>query len=113
MFQCCLDYRLGQREKTAWGANSLHYVSFETEKSPYDVFMEIVDDPNGECLVYLVARKDLYEQADVERLAKSFEYLVKGFALRSNARLDEPSVVEPHEAEQVLRYSQGKLLRLS
>lgn len=109
MFQCIIDYRLGQREKTSWGVNSLHFVSFETERSPCDVFVEVVDDPNGDCLVYFGARKDLYDKADVERFAKSYEYLVQAFALNPALEIDEPDVVDPSEIEEVMRFSQGEL----
>ncbi len=63
-----------------WGDRDLELMAFEASKSAYDLALDIIDDPNGECLLMLVVRKDLYTIADAELPTKSYEILVKAFA---------------------------------
>jgi hypothetical protein len=48
---------------------------------PYDVYLDTIDEPNGECSHYLFLRKDLFKQSDAEVLAKSFKRLIEILAL--------------------------------
>ncbi|RYP69906.1 hypothetical protein DL769_005147 [Monosporascus sp. CRB-8-3] len=107
LFQCFIDYRQGQREKTSWGDVHMQFESFESPKLAYDVALDIVDDPNGECVHILEVRKELYGKAGAERLVKSYECLVKAFVAEPGLALDEPGIFEPAEIEEVIRFSQG------
>ncbi|RYP47491.1 hypothetical protein DL768_006463 [Monosporascus sp. mg162] len=105
-FQVLLS-KQGQREKTSWGNVHMQFEAFESSKLAYDVALDIVDDPNGECVHILEVRKELYGKAGAERLVKSYERLVKAFAAQPGLALNEPGIFEPAEIEEVIRFSQG------
>lgn len=107
IFQCFVDYRQGQREKTAWADCQLEMLSFQASKTAYDLALDIIDDPNGESLLMFVARKDLYDQQAAKRLAKSYELLIRAFAKEPESTLNEPALFEPAEIEKAMSFSKG------
>jgi hybrid polyketide synthase/nonribosomal peptide synthetase ACE1 len=107
IFQSFVDYRLGQREKTAWADCQLEMLSFQVSKLAYDVALDIIDDPDGDCLVMLIVRKDLYSQRDAECLVKSYSRLVDAFTAHPSTALDEPEIFDPAEIDRAIGFSRG------
>jgi hypothetical protein len=78
--QVFADYRVGQRTTTEFGENNeLVMMGFDF-KVPYDVFLDTIDEPEGECLHELFLRNDLFGQDEADRLARSYKSLVVAFA---------------------------------
>lgn len=102
-----MDYRQGQREKTTWGDCQLELLSFHPSKLAYDLALDIVDNADGDCLMTFVVRDDLYSRQDAERLAKSYELLIKAFASQSKATLGEPDMFDLEEIEEALSLGKG------
>ncbi|KAI1275626.1 hypothetical protein F5Y07DRAFT_409062 [Xylaria sp. FL0933] len=113
LWQCSVDYRQGQREKSSWGSNNLEFISFETLKTPYDISLEIVDDPAGDCIFYFAVHQALYGERDVQKLAASYVRLVKSFASDSAALLSTPDLFEAAEIGKVMKFSRGKFVFFS
>jgi hybrid polyketide synthase/nonribosomal peptide synthetase ACE1 len=102
-----VDYRLGQREKTAWADCQLEMLSFQVSRLAYDVTLDITDNLDGDCLCMLIVRKDLYSQRDAEILLKSYEQLVDAFTTHPTMTLDEPQIFGASEIEKAISFSQG------
>ncbi|KAF4629401.1 hypothetical protein G7Y89_g8750 [Cudoniella acicularis] len=98
----------GLRETTQWGNDlTLHSVEVGIPKMAYDITLEMVDYAGGECLQTLLVRKDLYSQSEAQRLAKSYERLIKAFVADPALLLDQPNLFEPAEIQEVIKFSRG------
>ncbi|ROW04822.1 hypothetical protein VMCG_04865 [Cytospora schulzeri] len=109
IFQCFIDYRLGQRETSAWADCQLEMLSFQASKTAYDIALDIIDDADGECLLMFQVRKDLYDERAVQLLARSYQLLAEAFATDPNAILSGPALFDPAAIEEASRFSRGPL----
>lgn len=107
IFQCFVDYRLGQREKTAWADCQLEMLSFEVSRLAYDVTLDITDDLDGGCFCTLIVRRDLYSQQDAELLLKTYRQLMDVFTTHPTITLDEPQILDSSDIGRALAFSQG------
>lgn len=57
----------------------------------------------------LIVRNDLYTHEQAERLAKSYELLVKQFCENSDQSLSNPGLYERDEIDQALALSKGEI----
>ncbi|KAI1749320.1 hypothetical protein F4782DRAFT_542299 [Xylaria castorea] len=72
--------------------------SFQASKSPYDLALDIIDNPDGDCLLMFVFRSDLYQKRDVEKISKSYEILVKSLSSKPDISIDQ---VDMYTAEDI------------
>lgn len=110
IFQCLVDYRVGQRPKAALSADiELELLSYALEKVAYDVALDVVDDPDedGDCTFMLIVRKDVYSRQDAESLLASYERLVKALVEDPKTQLDELDVYDPMEVDRALAFGRG------
>lgn len=112
LFQCFIDYRLGQRTKTSWGDNNLHFMDFKNMRMACDIALDIVDDPDGICFHIFEVNKELYGKSGAHRLAKSYECLVKAFAADPHLSLGEPVIFQAAEIQGAVKFGQGQQLSL-
>lgn len=92
----------------SWGGKSdLHFLGFEV-KLPYDIYLEIVDSPNGDSIQTFTLRKELYGFSEAEKLAKSYELLLNAFATQPTAPIDQPYIFTQADAEKAKQLSQGE-----
>ncbi|XXG99680.1 hypothetical protein Hte_006021 [Hypoxylon texense] len=107
IFQCCVNHRQGQSEKMSWGGKSnLHFLGFEV-KLPYDIYLEIVDSPNGDSIQTFTLRKELYGSSEAEKLARSYELLLHAFATQPTVPIDQPYMFTQADTEKAKQLSQG------
>lgn len=71
---------MGQREMIPWGEdNKLLLMGFDLNV-PYDVYLDTIDEPEGDCAHHFFFRKDLFDQVAADRIAKDYEQLVCALA---------------------------------
>ncbi|KAF2963349.1 hypothetical protein GQX73_g10225 [Xylaria multiplex] len=87
IFQAFMDYRL----------------------APYDVAVDIVDNPDSHTHLTFIVRDDLYSQMDVERLAKSYTMLAEAFVAEPSATLGQAEIFDGAEIEEALNVGRGPL----
>ncbi|KAI1661695.1 hypothetical protein F4813DRAFT_169421 [Daldinia decipiens] len=88
-FQVFADYRMGQRETIPWGENNeLRMMGFDLNV-PYDVYLDTIDEPDGECAHYFFLRKDLFGEPEAEKIARSYEHLIRVFAAQPGMTVGE------------------------
>lgn len=88
-FQVFADYRTGQRETVTFGqANELILMGFDLNV-PYDVYLDSIDEADGEFAHCLFFRKDLFAQPEAEKLALSYKYLIEAFAAEPGLSIQE------------------------
>ncbi|KAK7702439.1 putative PKS/NRPS-like protein biosynthetic cluster [Diaporthe eres] len=99
-FQVFADYRTGQRETVAFGEeNELRFMGFDLNV-PYDVYLDTVDVPDGDCAHCLFLRKDLFDQPAAERLASSYKRLIEAFAAEPESSVGMVDLAAPEETEE-------------
>jgi hybrid polyketide synthase/nonribosomal peptide synthetase ACE1 len=87
---------------------SLHAVNIGLPKVAYDVTLEMVDYVDGECTQEIVMRGDIYTQAEVERLAESYEQLIKSFIEDTTSSLIRPEMFKKEQITTVTKFTRGK-----
>ena len=107
IFQCFVDYRQGARINEKWGDCQLELLSFEASKSAYDLALDVIDDPDGECLLMLVVREDLYKRRDAEILMASYEALITSFTNDVKIVTSKPDIFRATDVEQALKFGRG------
>ena len=83
-------------------------LSFTASKLGYDVSVDIIDNPNSDCLAMLIVRKDLYGPKDAERLATSYSHLIQQFVAQPRALVSEPSLFLQNEIDEAFKFSRGQ-----
>ncbi|KAJ5970419.1 polyketide synthase/peptide synthetase [Penicillium vulpinum] len=92
LFQAFVDYRQGAREKQTFGNCQMELLRFEPGKAAYDISLDIIDNPGGDCLLTLYIREDLYSHHAAEVLTNSYVELLKAFANQPDASLNQPKL---------------------
>lgn len=67
---------------------------------PYDVYLDTVDVPDGDCAHCLFLRKDLFDQPAAERLAGSYKRLIEAFAAEPELSVGAVDLAAPEEQEE-------------
>ncbi|KAI0203696.1 hypothetical protein F4808DRAFT_467077 [Astrocystis sublimbata] len=97
-FQVFADYRMGQRMTMEWGeGNELTFMGFDLNV-PYDIYIDTVDEPEGDCRHELFLRRDLFGASEAELLAMNYQRLIRDFAARPRMTVEEADIAEPGEA---------------
>ncbi|KAI1259695.1 hypothetical protein F5Y18DRAFT_408514, partial [Xylariaceae sp. FL1019] len=78
-FQTFVDYRMGQGEVIHWGKENQLMIGLDLNV-PYDVYLDIIDNPDGDGLHSFFLQRDLFGAAEAEKLTRSYELLVSAFA---------------------------------
>lgn len=107
LFQAFMDYRLARGGSMSWGDYQLDLMSFKPSKVAYDVAVDIIDDPQGECHLTFITRDDLYDQASTKQLADSFVCLVKALTAQPTAAVSEALMFKDVEVEEALDLGRG------
>lgn len=109
IFQAFMDYRLARGERMSWGVCQLELRSFLRSKVAYDISVDIIDNADGDCRLTFIVRDDLYTQADVEQISKSYVLLANTLAAQPTAPLGDADFISREEMSQALDLGRGKL----
>lgn len=107
IFQCFVNYRQGQKEKTLWAGCELEMLSFCASRSAYDLALDIIDNADGETLLMFSGRKDLYDGYAMQTLMGSYRELVKFFAYDPEVLLSQPSLFKAVEIDKAMKFGRG------
>ncbi|EDO01652.1 hypothetical protein SS1G_04127 [Sclerotinia sclerotiorum 1980 UF-70] len=107
IFQCFVNYRQGQKEKTLWAGCELEMLSFCASRSAYDLALDIIDNADGETLLMFSGRKDLYDGYAMQTLMGSYRELVKSFAYDPEVLLSQPSLFKAVEIDKAMKFGRG------
>lgn len=66
---------------------------------PYDVYLDTIDEPGGECAHFFFLRKDLFGKSEADLLANSYERLICAFAAQPGVVISEVTLPEPGDLE--------------
>ncbi|KAJ0167240.1 Lovastatin nonaketide synthase [Colletotrichum tanaceti] len=82
LFQAVFDYRQGAAESGAIGGASIVEVLASRERTPYDVVLEMSDDPTKDPLVTVKLQSSVYGEGDAEVFLGRYVELLTGLSKR-------------------------------
>ncbi|TIC90982.1 Lovastatin nonaketide synthase mokA [Colletotrichum higginsianum] len=80
LFQAVFDYRQGAAESGAIGGASIVEVLASRERTPYDVVLEMSDDPTKDPLVTVKLQSSVYSEGDAEVFLGRYVDLLTGLS---------------------------------
>ncbi|GFF45571.1 hybrid NRPS/PKS enzyme, putative [Aspergillus lentulus] len=73
--------------------------AFEQGQAPYDVSLDIIDNPDGECHVIIAGQSVLYDAQHVDVLGRVYRNLLTVFARNPALRFEGPALYEAEEVK--------------
>ncbi|KAL7772833.1 hypothetical protein CFE70_002796 [Pyrenophora teres f. teres 0-1] len=111
MVQAFFDYRQGMLKKQLMGDCELELLSFQASKVPYDICLDIIDDAGeGDCVLHLLVRKDMYTKQQAQTLIKCLVKLTESFSRIPNRKLESAAMFDAQDVVPALGFSKGPLL---
>ncbi|KAH0601132.1 hypothetical protein MHUMG1_00003 [Metarhizium humberi] len=109
LFQVLVNYRPGVSERKDFCDCRSEAISFEQGQAPYDLSLDIIENPGGECCIIMAGQSALFEPRDVHELKNMYKNLLVAFSRNPALRLAAPSLYDPGSVKDSLKLGQGSL----
>lgn len=109
LFQAFINYRQGVSEKRSFGSFEGEGGEYAFGRTPYDISLDIMDNPGSNTLVMFMVQKQFYSNRDAKQLADMYFNLVKHFTEAPTSRLDQASLFTHEEIDRANKLGQGRL----
>ncbi|KID72760.1 Polyketide synthase-nonribosomal peptide synthetase [Metarhizium brunneum] len=109
LFQVLVNYRPGVSERKDFCDCRSEAISFEQGQAPYDLSLDIIENPGGECRIIMAGQSALFEPRDVHELKDMYKNLLVAFSRNPALRLAAPSLYDPGSVKDSLKLGQGSL----
>lgn len=108
LFQSFVDYREESRNHTIpFGEAELEILDFETGRTAYDICLDILDDPDG-CIIDFMVQSSLYPRDSLQSLAEGYRLLLQSLADDPSQPLREPSIFKLEDVQAALELGRGE-----
>ena len=107
LFQAFINYRQGVSEKRSFGSFQGEGGEYAFGRTPYDITLDIMDNPGSSTLLMFMVQKQLYSNDDARKLVKMYFNLVKHFTEAPASRLDDASLFTKEELDSAIKIGQG------
>ncbi|KAK1911259.1 hypothetical protein P3342_012558 [Pyrenophora teres f. teres] len=109
MVQAFFGYRQGMLKKQLMGNCELELLSFQASKLPYDICLDIIDDAGeGDSVLHLLVRKDMYTKQQAQTLIKCLVKLTESFSRIPNRKLESAAMFDAQDVVPALGFSKGE-----
>lgn len=110
LFQAFIDYKkVYEKLEMPNGKGHLEGKQYLLSNTPYDILLDIIDNPSGEAALELRVQDGLYTSEEARRLLGCYVNLVRAFAESGGqAKAGEASMFDADKVEDALRLGQGK-----
>ncbi|KAF9886948.1 hypothetical protein FE257_010689 [Aspergillus nanangensis] len=107
LFQVLVNYRAGISESRKFCDCTSKITAFEQGQAPYDLSLDIIDNPGGDCHVIIAGQSALYDSQHVGKIASIYQNLLAVFARNPAVRLNVPSLYGTEEVEHAIKLGRG------
>nr|AFI23580.1 PKS-NRPS hybrid [Colletotrichum higginsianum] len=107
VFQAFLNYRPGVSESRKFCDCQSDIKTFKQGEVSYDVGIDIIDNPGGECRVIMCGQSIFYGEREMEQLKNMYLELLKAFSRNPAARTSAPSLYNPDEVKAAIQLGRG------
>ncbi|GAP85182.1 putative acyl transferase acyl hydrolase lysophospholipase [Rosellinia necatrix] len=108
LFQSLVDYRNVQ-EKQKFGDCEVQGLLYSVGRTGYDISMDIIDDPAGDCTVTMMVQKNIYTEHVAQILLEAFLEMTAAFSEDTSLTLKFPALYSPARVADTLSCGRGPL----
>lgn len=108
LFQVLVNYRPGAAERRDFCGCHSEVKSFEQGQAAYDLSLDIIENPGGECRIIMAGQSTLFEPEDLGLLKDMYQRLLVGFSRNQALRLTTPSLYDPDTVKDALKIGRGR-----
>ncbi|TWU72717.1 putative nrps-t1pks biosynthetic cluster [Metarhizium rileyi] len=109
LFQVLVNYRPGVSERKDFCGCRSEAVSFEQGQAPYDLSLDIIENPGEECRIIMAGQSALFGPQDMLKLQDMYKNLLVAFSCNPALRLAAPSLYDSDRVKDSLKLGQGPL----
>nr|A0A4P8WAE5.1 RecName: Full=Polyketide synthase-nonribosomal peptide synthetase pyiS; Short=PKS-NRPS pyiS; AltName: Full=Pyrichalasin H biosynthesis cluster protein A; AltName: Full=Pyrichalasin H synthase [Pyricularia grisea]QCS37521.1 PyiS [Pyricularia grisea] len=107
LFQVLVNYRQGTATRRSFCGCQSEVRSFEQGQAAYDLGLDIIENPGGECKVIMTGQSTLFVPEDMDMLKDMYQRLLLAFSRNQALRLAIPSLYDPEMVKHALRIGRG------
>ncbi|KAI0869277.1 putative hybrid NRPS/PKS enzyme [Hypoxylon argillaceum] len=107
LFQVLVNYRAGVSESRMFCNCKSSITQFEQGQAPYDLSLDIIDNPGGDAHVILAGQSTLYSSYHMNMLKGAYSNLLVAFARNPALRLSIPPLYDSEMLKQAIQLGRG------
>ncbi|KAL5355551.1 hypothetical protein BJX96DRAFT_170776 [Aspergillus floccosus] len=107
LFQVLVNYRAGVSEKRRFCDCASQMIAFEQGQAPYDLSLDIIDNPGGDCHIVIAGQSVLYDSEQVDILGSIYRNLLAVFSRNPALRLKVPSLYDAQDVQRAVELGLG------
>ncbi|RDL33251.1 putative hybrid nrps pks [Venustampulla echinocandica] len=107
LFQVLFNYRPGVSERRSFCNCDSEVVAFEQGQTAYDLTLDIIGNPGGDCHVILAGQSALYNAHHMGMLRNMYKQLLGSFARNPALRPSMESLYDAEEARSAIQLGRG------
>ncbi|GAP90879.1 putative hybrid NRPS PKS [Rosellinia necatrix] len=107
LFQVLVNYRAGVSETREFCNCESNITQFNQGETPYDLSLDIIDNPGGDARVILSGQSALYSNYHMNTLKNAYSNLLIAFARNPALRLSIPSLYDSEAVKQAIELGRG------
>ncbi|KAI1170868.1 putative hybrid NRPS/PKS enzyme [Nemania sp. FL0916] len=107
LFQVLVNYRAGVSESRTFCDCKSSITQFEQGQAPYDLSLDIIDNPGGDARVILSGQSTLYSSYHMNMLKDAYSNLLVSFARNPALRLSIPPLYDSETLKRAIQLGRG------
>ncbi|KAM0334359.1 hypothetical protein ACHAQA_001385 [Verticillium albo-atrum] len=109
LFQVLVNYRPGVSERRKFCDCQSEVTSFDQGQTAYDLTLDIIENPGGDCRVILGGQSVFYGDREMAQLKGMYIDLLSSFARNPASRLSAPSLYNPDDVKATIELGRGPI----
>ena len=107
LFQAFINFRRGVSEKRKFGTATGVTGELAVARTPYDITLDIMDNPGGESRITFMLQKQLYSESDAQQLTDMYFNLLKQFSSTPKETLQGSALFSSDSISNAIKLGQG------
>ncbi|KAI3317086.1 PKS-NRPS hybrid [Xylariaceae sp. AK1471] len=109
LVQVLVNYRPGVSERRGFCDCESEVVAFEQGQTSYDLTLDVIENPGGDCRVTLGGQSAFYGDREMEQLRDLYLGLVNAFSRNPASRLSAPSLYKLDNVKAAVELGRGAI----
>lgn len=110
LFQVLVNYRPGVSERRSFCGCETKATAFEQAQTAYDLVLDVIENPGGDCRVMLAGQSALYDAEHMDMLKDMYKQLLLSFARNPALRLSMASLYDANDVKHGVELGRGMYL---
>ncbi|KAK8103678.1 uncharacterized protein PG998_010711 [Apiospora kogelbergensis] len=109
LFQVLVNYRPGVSERRQFCGCESKIAAFEQGQTAYDLTLDILENPGGDCRVILGGQSVYYGEHEMAQLRDMYQRLLATFSGNQETRLSTPSLYKAEDVKAAIELGRGSI----